>query len=66
MKVVDINEYKERKKEEKARSEMKHLIDELDRISDYVYEHYDNTRQAGYENFKKLLKRVDEKYDKKD
>ena len=66
MSVVDLEEYKERKKAEESQRKMKKHIQDLDRIADYVYENYDRTRQEGYERFKGLLKTLDEKYDKKD
>ena len=66
MTVIDFEEYKKAQAEKESRRKMRELIDQLDEVSDYVYENYDSTRQTGYENFKKLLKRLDEKYDKED
>ena len=64
MTVVDLEEYKQRKKDEESQRQMKNLIQKLDAIADYAYEHYDRTEQKGYENFKKLIKLLDEKYEK--
>jgi hypothetical protein len=58
-KVVDLKEYR-------SKQEMKKLIKKLDSIADHVYENYDRTEQKGYENFKKLLKTLDAKYEKED
>lgn len=64
MTVIDLEEYKQRKKDEESQREMKKLIQKLDSIADYAYENYDRTKLKGYENFKKLLKTLDEKYEK--
>ena len=64
MKVIDIEEYKQRKKDEEAQRNLKTLIHKLDALADYAYEHYDRTEQKGYENFKKLIKLLDEKHEK--
>ena len=58
-KVVDLQEYKKNK-------EMKRLIEQLDGIADFVYENYNRTEQKGYRNFKKLLKKLDAKYEIED
>ena len=55
-KVIDLAQYR-------AQKEMIKLIQKLDGIADYVYENYNRTEQQGYENFKRLLDRLDAKYD---
>ena len=63
MTIVDLEEYKQRKREEESCREMKKLIKRLDDIADYAYEHYNRTEQEGYERFKRLLKGLDARYD---
>jgi two-component sensor histidine kinase len=64
MTVIDFEEYKRRKKDEESQRAMKALIQKLDSMADYAYEHYDRTELKGYENFKKLLKTLDKKHGK--
>ena len=64
MTVIDLEEYKQRKKDEESEREMKKLIHQLDALADYAYENYDRTELKGYENFKKLLKTLDKKHEK--
>jgi len=64
MTIIDLEEYKQRKKDEESEREMKKLIHQLDALADYAYENYDRTELKGYENFKKLLKTLDKKHGK--
>jgi len=64
MTVIDLEEYKQRKKDEESQRQMQNLLRKLDAIADYAYENYDRTELKGYENFKKLIKTLDEKYEK--
>ena len=64
MTIIDLEEYRQRKKDEESEREMKKLIQQLDALADYAYENYDRTELKGYENFKKLLKTLDKKHEK--
>ena len=64
MTIIDLEEYKQRKKDEESEREMKKLLHKLDALADYAYENYDRTELKGYKNFKKLLKTLDKKHGK--
>jgi len=64
MTIIDLEEYKQRKKDEESQRQMKNLLRKLDAIADYAYENYDRTDLKGYERFKKLIKLLDEKHEK--
>ena len=54
--VVDLNKYRDNQR-------LREQIKKLDELADHVYINYSRTEQEGYENFKKLLKALDKKYD---
>lgn len=56
-KIVDLQKYKSKK-------QLKEQIDILDTLHDYYINHEpDPILKEGYKNFRKLMKRIDEKYD---
>ena len=64
MTLINLEEYKQRKKDEESQRQLKNMLMKLDALADYAYENYDRTELKGYKNFKKLIKTLDEKYEK--
>jgi len=55
MKVYDLEEYRQEKR-------LRALLEKLDNMADEVAQTYDETERKGYENFKRLVVLLDEKY----
>jgi len=55
MKVYDLEEYRQEKR-------LRALLEKLDNMADEVAQTYDETERKGYENFKRLMVLLDEKY----
>ena len=67
MTLINLEEYKQRKKDEESQRQLKNMLMKLDALADYAYENYDRTELK--QNSKviktlKLIKTLDEKYEK--